>query len=843
MVASMEQRTAVVWTCLVGAALSLVLPPAVSFTTSVMAPTRPRLTHCKFFDEANVTCYWEPGDAQSHSYTLKVERITGFKPKRPQDLFGCTTSGYSCSAKLNSSVTFNFCVSVTSHGPTWKASSPRRCQSGQCEEILPQVYLSSVKAVKGMPKCLNITWGGSDFPLSLSEIKAGNLSSQIQFAAQGELDVHTQNVTVRGYSFHVCLSRLDTVYRIRLHHRYVSVHCNASHPDPELYWNPWSKDAWGRTGEDAPSASPALWRKVNQTDKNGWRNVSLLWQPLPHFLANGRILYYNVTCHTEGGSLLSDRGTCRDLNNSSTSCSLRLPARRCSCALTASNSVGTSPKRQIWLLGDSETEPPAPSHLTVCPLSSSRLDVRWRAPVGGSVTGYVVEWSAVKEMESSTLHWKTLDNFSTALVITEGIKALERYAVSVRALFANQGAGKSRTVYNYTQQGVPSVGPAVNVEHISGSTVKLTWTPVPVEQLNGFLRSYTLRYTTANQPVKSVKILAQDKSYSLEIPLPGHYNISISANTDAGAGPPGTNAHAHIVLPEVNIMMWTVLPVILTCLLVLLACLAQTKIVKQKLLQNIPDPSHSSLAHWTSTAALESVRQPVAEGGPKIKYCEVVLPGESELQSTDPEKDFTYKRVCNLQTNSSYCCPQPPLSETQTLTHNLEKTCTPSTNRAQMTPNTDLSFNPSIYANLPSQPLQSSPELSTQLTYLQCNDRDHSSISKVTLQPGGDSNPNISSTKCDSPLSQTDELRVHHLQWQEQSADYERVPASSVLFFEVKSPQKYFSKSQSDSVPLLQAEKLTHLSDSVLFSACPSSLFVDLSYCPLQCDGLVSPAD
>lgn len=74
-------------------------------------------------------------------------------------------------------------------------------------------------------------------------------------------------------------------------------------------------------------------------------------QPLPHFLANGRVRFFNVTCQTENAEVPKDHGSCRDLRSSSTSCSLHLPAGRCLCTLTTSTSAGTSPKAQIWLRG------------------------------------------------------------------------------------------------------------------------------------------------------------------------------------------------------------------------------------------------------------------------------------------------------------------------------------------------------------------------------------------------------------------------------------------------------------------------------------------------------------
>ncbi|KAM6968607.1 interleukin-6 receptor subunit beta [Tautogolabrus adspersus] len=698
----MEQSPALVWTCLLGAALTLVLPPAVSLTTSKTAPRPPQLIGCVFLNRANVTCHWEPGDTLWTSYTLQVKRIpwirrANISRNSPLTTFSCTTSGTSCTAKLNSSVRFTFCTTVTAHGHSGDISSPSRCQPGRVEVMLPPVNLSSVKPVKGRPQCLNVTWRStlSEFPVSHPDVKAGNLTSQIQFSEQGQFDVQDQNETVRDYSFLVCLFRPDTSYSIRLRHRFMG---------PKSPWSPWSNAAWGRTGEAAPSASPAFWRQVKQTLKNGWRHISLLWQPLPGFLANGRVLFYNVTCHTESTHVLFDHGNCRDLHLTSTSCSLLLPAGRCSCTLTASTSAGTSPEARIWLPGASEREPPRPSNLTACSLDDSRLDVRWMAPVGWPASGYVVEWFAVREKNSSSssLQWEMLNSSCTALVITEGVKALERYAVSVRALYGDRGAGQNRTVFVYTRQGAPSEGPTVKVKQISGSTVELTWSPVPVELLYGFIRNYTLYFTTANQPNRSVCVPGQAQSYSLRNLSPGNYDIFVVANTDAGSGAAGPIVNVHIGSEEVSIAIWAVLPLILTSLLlVLLVFLAQTKMVKQKLFQDVPNPSHSSLAHWTPKTALEGVRQRAITDEPEIKYSAVFLLGERDLQNSNPDMD--YENLCNLKTYPSHCDSQLQLSEARSCNRKSEKKCINSLSRAKTTSNTDLSLCPYIYSDIFSQ--------------------------------------------------------------------------------------------------------------------------------------------
>ncbi|XP_039993348.1 uncharacterized protein LOC120795471 [Xiphias gladius] len=158
--------------------------------------------------------------------------------------FTCSTSGTSCTVGIgNSSVRFTFCTTIIAHGRNRDVASDPRCQPGRIEVMLPPAILDSVKSVDGKPQYLNVIWSRilSVFPVSDSEIEAGNLNSQIEVKAQGQFDVQVKNVTVKGYSFLVDLLKPDTSYTVRLRHRYRG---------PKSPWSPWSNAGQGRTAED-----------------------------------------------------------------------------------------------------------------------------------------------------------------------------------------------------------------------------------------------------------------------------------------------------------------------------------------------------------------------------------------------------------------------------------------------------------------------------------------------------------------------------------------------------------------------------------------------------------------
>ncbi|XP_028252195.1 interleukin-6 receptor subunit beta isoform X2 [Parambassis ranga] len=809
----MELSPAVVWTCLLAAGL-LVLSPVSSCTTCRAVPRPPHLTHCVFMYRGNTTCFWEPGDTPVTRYTLHIQRKSLFEPSATKN-FTCTTTDTYCTIKI-SSPRIEFCITVIAHSGSRNISSTTRCQPGRREVMLPPVTLKTVEPVKGKPHCLNVTWSKtsvlSDFQVSKSEIEAGNLNSQIEVTAVGQLGVQVLNVTVMGYWFRACLFRPDTSYIIRLRHRYLG---------PESPWSLWSNTLQGRTSEDAPSAAPVFWRQVKQTVGAGWRFVSLFWKPLPPLLANGRVLFYNVTCQTGHAQVLSDHGSCRDLSHTNMSCSLLLPVGRSSCSLTASTSAGSSPKAHVWLIGASETEPPPPSQLTASPLDDHTMEVQWTAPDNQSLDGCVVEWSAVRET-NSMLHWEKLNSSCTKLVITEGLKAMERYSVSVKCLYGEQGASRNRTLYIYTRQGTPSAGPSVNVQHISGSRVEISWSLVPVELRHGFIRNYTLHCTSTNRPGKTVFVPSHVQRYTLQNLMPGYYDIFMQANTDAGAGVPGNHANVHIGSDETSMVLYVVLPLFLTVFaLVLMTCLVKSKTVQRKLFKDIPDPSSSSLSRWTPKTTVESVKPLMAPQEPDIKYSEVILLGEQ--LNCNPDHDDSYQSTCSLQASYQYS----PLRSSE---HFIN-----SSTKVQSSSVTDVTTCSSIYSSiLFPKTLHRLPAPFLLPSYQWSNATPHtvSSINDIKRQLGGAGEPS------DSHLSPANEQNPFLRQHQGFSSASDPSIALPNLT-EVTSPKHSLTQSSFN----LPCNTLIHsgvLTDKMGFSPFHRPVFVDLSYCPVECDPYIS---
>ncbi|KAM4724621.1 interleukin-6 receptor subunit beta [Anableps anableps] len=796
----MERSLAMVWTCLLGAALALAFSAAASKTV----PQPPRLIRCVFIIQCNITCHWEPGNHPATYYTLKVERIPSLQsPNSSRATFTCTTSGLSCTAGISgSAVRIEFCISIISHGVDGNVSSVPRCQPGRIEAILAPAILNSVEQVNGSSQCLNVSWSRDLilFPVSETEIKNGSLNSQILFAPKGEVNAQVRNVTVTGLSFLVCLFKPDTLYMLKLRHRYLG---------PASPWSQWSNPVEGKTAEDAPTAAPVLWREVGHTSSSGWRLISLLWKPLPHFQANGRVNVYSVICKAENYQILNDYGSCTNLKHANTSCSWPLPAGRCFCSLKASTSAGTSPESWVWIPGSSEKELPPPVELTATPLGNSSMEVRWRSPPNLLVSGFVVEWFAVREKTSSVLHWEKLNSSCTNHIVAEGVKPMERYAVSVKALYGEKGAGKNITLHVYTQEGMPSAGPNVQVKHISDSSVDLSWSSVPVEQLRGFIRNYTLFYSTKNQPANSITVPGHVHHYTLENMSPGIYDIFICASTIAGTGPAGDLVNVHIGSEEISIVICVIIPLLLiSVVLMLMVLLAQMKMVKKKFFHRVPNPSNSTLSQWNPETSLESKKLVVEQDKPEVSYPEVILLDKRQAL----ERAHSYLHICKPQLSHDVQPSSSPAKGSE-IGYISNMTKTQSVN--------DLSTRPCIYSTvLCSQFNQNLPTPLLPSSY-QVSQNGNACINDIKQPADGDTES--------SDEQGAFKLFLKEIQSNRSLSDFSR---TSLLSHQTDFPRLNSMLSMYKNTP-------SH-SFASTFSSFPTLAFVDLSSCSVQCGPYIS---
>ncbi|KAL4608101.1 interleukin-6 receptor subunit beta-like isoform X1 [Arapaima gigas] len=627
--------------------LSLVL--GVCVATALMPPIpAPSLLDCVFLENSTATCWWDGVDQAppNTTYTLQVDEMLQLNGVRFQSRT-CSTAGSSCSVFILTA-TANYCVSVAAHGNGWEVRSANRCLHGlEAVKLNPPVF-HRLTPVQGHPHCLELQWAiPSAFALSPQEITKGHLQYQLRYQSDREPYPHIKERDLRcvrnipnsaqsreSVPCLLCLFSPFTEYSVSIRYRYYR----------SPHWSNWSRVQQACTEEAAPSEAPQLWKWVEPTGWERQRMVTLLWKPLPPFLANGNILGYSVSCWcgvSLGGTHLWD---CGILLPSNTSCRLVLPLERCSCSLTTRTAAGPSPTRRVALPAPDN---PAPEALSVLPQDDITLQVRWTAPRNWTAAGYVVEWVEVTGAGPPRPSWQMVDRDAQNAIITEGVQAEVRYLVSVRALYwarSEVEPGEAVAVEAYSRQGAPSAGPRFWVTEVGTGSVLLCWEPMPVEQQHGFIRNYTLyclgpdgqdtceyrlaslwgglqtpcvrkvngTYTghVTQQPfllldtfsvimfVAGVVLPADARSHSFS-DLRGVYTFYLVSSTDAGSSSSQqiTVDVERDHIPLVTVLSCVILPILTALMLV--AFLWHRERVVQLLCPAVPDPAFSSLSVWT----------------------------------------------------------------------------------------------------------------------------------------------------------------------------------------------------------------------------------------------------
>ncbi|KAI1882613.1 hypothetical protein AGOR_G00236690 [Albula goreensis] len=543
-------------------------------------PPGPELQDCVLIQTANITCRWGPAQYPSPgtTFTLQVNRTDELYISR-HDTKECRTEQTHCSVPFKSMSTF-YCLRVTAHSAFGDASSSRLCLHGTTIVKLFAPTFVGFSEVPRQPNCLKIQWQKPpSFGPSSYDITAGYLDYQLWYSTKDRIQV--TDVDLRDRQTVLCLFSPFTLYVARIRCRFNST----------PYWSEWSTALQARTVEAAPSVAPELWSQMEPAGQNGWRRAVLLWKPVPQGLANGKVLWYNVSCWVEeeerGGDATGiDLGECAVLDPSNTSCWLSLPPRRCTCVLSAHNSAGSSPHGHITIPSPHNTVVLLPQALTVTPLDDNSLEVRWTAPKSQPASGFVVSWRAVPEIANCSPCWLKLNGSTRHSVITEGVEPGVRYRVCVSAHYAQESA-QALMVEAYSREGAPSAGPSLHVMELGSGRVGLKWDPVPVEQQRGFLLSYTLHWRGEDKLCHRVSIPRDHLMYTLT----GH---------------------------DSSLLVWFVLSfatLILLGLLMALSCLQHRESVRQHLWPKVPDPARSSLSVWISNILLGKKQGPHAHGG------------------------------------------------------------------------------------------------------------------------------------------------------------------------------------------------------------------------------------
>ncbi|XP_059381319.1 interleukin-6 receptor subunit beta-like [Carassius carassius] len=365
------------------------------------------------------------------------------------------------------------------------------------------------------------------------------------------------------------------------------------------YWSNWSVGVTGHTSEAKPASAPDLWRIIQSTSNN--RNVTLVWKaPVK---ANGKILgYYLNICHDY--VMIESRNITAD----ELMYPMELPPGKTAIIeLTANNSVGASPKATLFIPRSDEDLPGVED--MSWSVRDEKLQVEWTAVTGPLVnlhlSEYLLEWVTVPQLQAG---WQRVSSKVKNTTLNGDLKKLQRYNISVYPIYKYRQthflAGRPVTRPAYVQQGIPEKGPNVTETKSKKNSAELTWNEIPLERQHGFITNYTIFYAIGStKQWKSVTVNPNVQSYVLtDLASETDYVVNIMASTVAGSnkGIDYTFKTMKYGDGELEVIVVVVcLSFLFLTVFIIMFCLRKREVIKKLLWPQVPDPSDSSIAHWS----------------------------------------------------------------------------------------------------------------------------------------------------------------------------------------------------------------------------------------------------
>uniref|UniRef100_F6RHV6 Interleukin 6 cytokine family signal transducer n=1 Tax=Ornithorhynchus anatinus TaxID=9258 RepID=F6RHV6_ORNAN len=182
------------------------------------------------------------------------------------------------------------------------------------------------------------------------------------------------------------------------------------------------------------------------------------------------------------------------------------------------------------------------------------------------------------------------------------LKPFTCYLITIYPVYVD-GPGSPQRVKAYLQQNRPSRGPTVQTKKVSKNEAVLVWHHLPIDEQNGFIRSYTIVYKTSTGNETVVNVNSSHTEYTLSsLTSDTLYMVRMAANTDQGGsfGPEFTFTTPKFAQGEIEAIVVPVcLAFLLTTLLGVLFCFNKRDLIKKHIWPSVPDPSKSHIAQWS----------------------------------------------------------------------------------------------------------------------------------------------------------------------------------------------------------------------------------------------------
>ncbi|XP_063745522.1 interleukin-6 receptor subunit beta isoform X2 [Eleginops maclovinus] len=370
------------------------------------------------------------------------------------------------------------------------------------------------------------------------------------------------------------------------------------------YWSDWSSNATARTTEDLPKSKPDLWRTIAEVDGKNERLVRFI-SKVPVF-SNGMItsFYFKILDkNIVGNDSLLWKSVPLNVSESSSGQQEISVLQQIHLAdwkpvrvfVTASNSVGKSPKASLFISAKGRELPPV-NKLKVWS-DGVKLWLEWTPPNNTDVSEYVVEWAAGDQMD-----WQRESKKTRLTAIKGQLKEFVRYNVSVYPIYAGQ-IGKQARKEAYLEEGTPLEPPFVRLSGKPGrNKAVLVWREIPLEKRQGFITNYTIYYKGDGETHERT-LPSHDTTYTLtSLTSNTKYDTYIVASTIRGSI--RSTTHSFTTLKYApgemeSIVVGVSLSFLFVVVLTMLFCVCKKDAIKENLWPRIPNPGESTIGNWS----------------------------------------------------------------------------------------------------------------------------------------------------------------------------------------------------------------------------------------------------
>lgn len=422
-------------------------------------------------------------------------------------------------------------------------------------------------------------------------------------------------------------------------------------------WSEWSRSHSGVTLESAPTGHLDSWMKVSGDHTHKQVSVHLFWKPSKQFRANGKNVSYVVSRTRRPGKRGQLCATARQY------CAFQAPAR-VKVYLSAVNAEGRS--QPIGIRINPSRDSTAVTEMNITSLDDTSLLVQWTSENLDSLLGFVVEWRPLLTTDLAYVQFQSTNKTQTSFIISGSIEPYKPYGIAVHPRF-NNGIGRPQTANAFSRQKAPSMVPKLRIEKSWYLDVELVWDEIPLDEVNGIIKGYTVYYWEENGSVQEVHANPDERRVHLT-DLNPHlvYEAFLVASTFGGSQN-GTTIHFKTQSSDMFVVVVSVtcfMSLVFIAIIIFLHATSNHRRFKNHFCPIIPDPANSSIKQW-STESLEEILPDLSSKEPSLVYLSHLsfldLPAKVQKEEDDgwlnnvEDTSDLGESICGSPTLPGYC--------------------------------------------------------------------------------------------------------------------------------------------------------------------------------------------